>query len=214
MDDREQVLRKVKEAFAETAGVEEAKGLVAEALVVASPLDVVHKMREGLEVVGKKYEDGELFLSELIMAGLMATEVVGMLKPQLQAMGERSKGKVAIGTVKGDIHDIGKTILGMMLTSAGFEVEDLGVDVPVEKFVDAVREKKPSILGMSCLLTIGMDELGKVVAKLEKEGLRRRVKVLVGGRPLTPEFAASIGADGYAKDAVEAIRVAEQLVRR
>ena len=212
MSREEQMLDKIFHAFTESSGVEEVKRLVIEALAFTPPFDVMKKMNEGLDVVGKKYENGEFFLSELIMAGVMATEVTTILKPHLLARKYQSKGKVVIGTVKGDIHDIGKNIASMMLTSSGFDVEDIGVDVPVAKFVNAVRERKPNILGISCLLTIGMDEVTKVIVKLKEEGLKSEMKVLIGGRPLTSEFAATIGADGYAKDAVEGARIAEQLI--
>lgn len=206
------IVNEVRDAFAELAGVEKIQDLTREGLNIVSPLEMLEGMREGLEVVGKKYEAGELWLSELIMAGIMSTEFTKILSPHLAAAMVHSKGKVVIGTVRGDVHDLGKNIVSMMLSSAGFQVTDLGVDVPAEKFANAVKEIEPDILGMSCLLTVGMPELRGVIAELEKQALRQKVKILVGGRSVTPEFAKDIQADGYGKDAVEAIRVATELL--
>lgn len=214
MSGEQDLPKAIKDAFIQLAGVDKAKELAQEALKTVSPLTIVQAMRDGLETVGEKYKEGEFFLAELIMAGIMSKELTDTLKPHLIASKSGSKGKIIIGTIKGDVHDIGKNIVAMMLTSAGFDVDDLGVDVSTEKFVEAVKEKKPDILGMSCLLTVGMEELRKVISKLEEESVRSRVKVMVGGRPLTPEFSRSIGADGYAKDAIDAVRVAESLVER
>lgn len=176
------------------------------------PLKILNALNEALDEVGKRYEKGEYFLSELIMAGVLSTEVTSLLEPHLIRSRRRSLGKVAIGTVRGDIHDIGKNILIMMLRSAGFDVVDLGVDVPAETFANAIEEKQANILGMSALLTSSMDEMKKVIETIEKRGLRNRAKIVVGGRPLTKEFAKEIGADGYAEDAVEAVKVIKDLV--
>jgi 5-methyltetrahydrofolate--homocysteine methyltransferase len=176
------------------------------------PLDIVDVLRQTLEVVGDKYEDGEFFLSELIMAGYLASEVANLLKPHLLKTQRTALGTIVMGTVKGDIHDIGKNIVIMMLDAAGFEVIDLGVDVPTERFVEAVQTMKPDVLGISALLTSTIDRVKEVVDALETNGLRDRVKVIAGGRPITRAFIEEIGADGYAEDSVKAIRLVKDLV--
>lgn len=196
-------------------GIENVKNIVIEALNSGiNPVDVVEVMSKGLEDVGEKYEKGEYFLSELIMAGIMASEITKILKPHLEKSAEKLTGKVVIGTVRGDLHDIGKNIVIAMLSSAGFKVVDLGIDVPFEKFVSAVVREKPDILGMSCLLTIAMDEMKMVIDKLKEAGLRASVKVMVGGRPITQNFANEIGADAYGSNAVEAVKIAKALAGR
>jgi methylmalonyl-CoA mutase cobalamin-binding domain/chain len=179
------------------------------------PLRVLDALNETLEEVGRRYERGELFLSHLIMIGYLAKEVSEFLRPCIAGEERGGEiGKVVIGTVRGDIHDIGKNIVIMMLEAAGFEVVDLGVDVPPERFIETVRREKPDILGMSALLTSTMEEMRVVIEALERSGLRDEVKVIVGGRPLTEEYAMEIGADGYAGDSVKAIRVAMELLGR
>jgi 5-methyltetrahydrofolate--homocysteine methyltransferase len=205
-------LKEIQNAISEITSVENAKNLVIKALESgADPVDVVDSMGKGLEVVGEKYEKGEYFLSELIMAGILASEITNTLRPYL-AKTAKHFGKVVIGTVKGDLHDVGKNIVIAMLSSAGFEVIDLGIDVSPEKFVDAVKNEKPDILAMSCLLTIAMDEMQVVVEKLKEAGLRGNVKIIVGGRPITEEFAKKIGADAYGGNAVEAVKIAKALL--
>lgn len=212
--DEESALAEVQKLTSDLGDVEAVKAGVKKALRFgATPTDVVNAMGLGLKTVGNKYERGEYFLSELIMAGIISAEISKMLKPYLKRSKVRPFGKVAIGTVKGDLHDIGKNIVAMMLSSAGFEVIDLGVDVPSEKFVDAIREKKPDILAMSCLLTIAMDEMKNVVEEITRAGLRNKVKVLVGGRPVTKDFAEDIGADAYAGNAIGAIAIAKSLTK-
>lgn len=176
------------------------------------PLDIVDVLRQTLEAVGDKYEDGEFFLSELIMAGILASEVAALLKPHMLKTQRTALGTIVMGTVKGDIHDIGKNIVIMMLDAAGFEVIDLGVDVPTEKFVEAVKTMKPDVLGISALLTSTIDRVKEVVDALETNGLRDKVKVIAGGRPITRAFIEEIGADGYAEDSVKAIRLVKDLV--
>ncbi len=148
------------------------------------------------------------------MSGEMMKEAIEVLKPLMQAEGSTSSGKVSFGTVKGDLHDIGKNIVISMLSVAGFDVNDLGVDVPPERFVSEVQEWKPDILCMSSLLTHTMPELKVVIDELKRNGLREKVKVMVGGRPVTQEYANSIGADSYGRDAYEAVIKAKQLMNR
>jgi len=203
----------VTQAFGEVLGADEAKKRVEAALEnSASPMEIIESLREGLDIVGKKYQAQEYFLSEVIMAGVMAEEVTGLLRPRLAVSSTNMFGRVVIGTVKGDIHDIGKKLVSTMLISAGFDVVDIGVDMPAEDFSTAVRDSSPKILAMSCLLTNAMDEMKKVVAALGGAGLRSSVKVLVGGRPISKEFAQEIGADGYGADAVDAIKAARGLL--
>ena len=206
-------LEEIKDLIIRISDVGEVKETVDRALKSGvDPLEILNTLNEALDEVGRRYEKGEYFLSELIMAGVLSTEVTNLLEPHLIRSRRISLGKVVIGTVRGDIHDIGKNILIMMLRSAGFDVVDLGVDVPAENFANAIEEKQANILGMSALLTSSMDEMKKVTETIEKRGLRNRVKIVVGGRPLTREFAKEIGADGYAKDAVEAVKVIKDLV--
>jgi len=176
------------------------------------PLDIVDVLRQTLEAVGDKYERGEFFLSELIMTGYLASEVANLLKPHLLKAQRTALGTIVMGTVKGDVHDIGKNIVIMMLDAAGFEVIDLGVDVPTERFVEAVQTMKPDVLGISALLTSTIDRVKEVVDALETNGLRDKVKVIAGGRPITRAFIEEIGADGYAEDSVKAIRLVKDLV--
>ncbi|MBS7650749.1 corrinoid protein [Candidatus Bathyarchaeota archaeon] len=179
----------------------------------AKPLEIVDILSSALNDVGKKYDCGEYFLSELMMAGILASEVTNIVKPHLTSSERKAPGKIVIGTVKGDLHDIGKNIVIMMLSAAGFEIVDLGVDVPAEKFVEATKKEKANILGMSALLSSTMDEMKNVIQLLARESMRSLVKVIVGGRPVTSDFATQIGADGYAKDAVEAVNVTKALIK-
>lgn len=160
-------------------------------------------MSRGMEIVGKKYENGEYFLAELIMAGETMKEGMKIIKPYLKSSDLKRTGKVVIGTVRGDLHDIGKNLVIMLLEGSGFSVIDLGVDVQPEKFVEAVREHEPDIVGISALLTTTMMEMEKVISALKNAGLRNKVKIIVGGAPVTKEFAEMIGADAAARDAVE-----------
>jgi len=206
-------LEEIKDLIIRVSDVEEIKETVDRTLKSGvDPLEILNTLNQALDEVGRRYEKGEYFLSELIMAGVLSTEVTSLLEPHLIRSRRISLGKVVIGTVRGDIHDIGKNILVMMLRSAGFDVGDLGVDVPAENFANAIEEKQANILGLSALLTSSMDEMKKVIETIEKRGLRNRVKIVVGGRPLTREFAKEIGADGYAKDAVEGVKVVKDLV--
>jgi 5-methyltetrahydrofolate--homocysteine methyltransferase len=206
-------LEEIKDLIIRVSDVGEVKEAVDRTLESGvDPLEILNTLNEALDEVGRRYEKGEYFLSELIMAGVLSTEVTSLLEPHLIRSRRTSLGKVVIGTVRGDIHDIGKNILVMMLRSAGFDVVDLGVDVPTENFANAIEEKQANILGLSALLTSSMDEMKKVIETIEKRGLRNRVKIVVGGRPLTREFAKEIGADGYAKDAVEGVKVVKDLV--
>jgi corrinoid protein of di/trimethylamine methyltransferase len=209
----EELLREISAALAslDEVLVEE---LVAKALEAGCPpLEVVERgMRPGMEEVGRRFERGEYFLPELIVAADIFQGVLGRRVLPLLPRESRVLGRVVIGTVRGDIHDIGKNLVAAMLRASGFEVIDLGVDVPPERFVEAVREHKPDILGMSALLTTTMLEMRNVIDALRAAGLRDKVKVIVGGAPVTEEYAREIGADAYARDAVEAVRKCAELV--
>jgi len=162
--------------------------------------------------VGRLFEAGEYFVPEMLIAARAMKTGTEILKPHLQEAHVRSAGKVVIGTVKGDLHDIGKNLVGMMLEGAGFEIHDLGTDVPPEKFVEAVRTSGANVVGMSALLTTTMPSMKSVIEGLEKAGLRHKVKVIVGGAPLTDAYARQIGADGYAPDASRAVALTKSLL--
>ena len=180
-----------------------------------SPTEVVNALTEVLKEIGRKYENGELFLVHLVSVGDMTKRVTNeVLEPLLKTGSEKRKflGRIVIGTVAGDIHDIGKTIVATMLFSAGFEVLDLGKDVPVEEFVNKAKKTNADIVAMSALLTTTLPIQREVIEALKKSGLRNKVKVLVGGAPATAKWAEEIGADGYAADPIEAIKVAKNLL--
>jgi len=164
--------------------------------------EAVDAVSAALEVVGKRFQDGEWFLAELVYSGEIAKAAMESLSPLMSAGASQKLGTVVVGTVAGDLHDLGKNIFINYSKSAGFEVVDLGIDVPVEKFVNAVDEYKPLALGMSCLLTITSEEVGKVIEGLKNKGNRDRVKVIVGGAALTEKFAREVGADAFAPDAI------------
>jgi methanogenic corrinoid protein MtbC1 len=155
-----------------------------------------------LQIVGKRFQEGEWYLAELVYAGEISREVMDILSPLMQAEESESAGTVVVGTVAGDLHDLGKNIFINYAKSAGFNMVDLGIDVPVARFVDAVKEHDPLALGMSCLLTATDEEIGKVVEELKKQGLRDKVKVIIGGAALTEQFARDAGVDAFAPDAV------------
>lgn len=212
----ERIFEDIKERFLEF-DFDGTKKLVRKAVdeLRIGPLDVVEKaLRPAMSIVGEKFEEGEFFLSELIVSGQLFKEIMSeIIEPRLSVREKGKKlGTVIIGTVKGDLHDIGKNIVATMLRIAGFEVIDLGVDVPAEKFVEAVEKYRPDILGMSALLTTVIGEIKHVIDSLKSRGLRDKVKVIVGGAAVTASFAKEVGADGYGKDAVEAVRVCKKLL--
>ena len=162
--------------------------------------------------VGRLFENGEYFVPEMLIAARAMKAGLELLRPHLAAANVRALGKVVIGTVQGDLHDIGKNLVGMMLEGAGFEVIDLGTDVSPLKFVDAVKEHQPNLVGCSALLTTTMPRMKATIEALKEAGLRERVKVMVGGAPLTDKYASEIGADVYAPDASSAATRAKQAV--
>jgi 5-methyltetrahydrofolate--homocysteine methyltransferase len=169
---------------------------------------------KAMDHVGKEFSVGKIFLPEMLVSAMTMKAGLEIVKPLLQDSKSISRGKVLLATVKGDLHDIGKSIVAMMLESAGFEVIDLGVDTDVSKIVEKITEAKPDLLGLSALLTTTIPEMANVMKRLTSEGLRDQIKVAVGGAPVTAAFASSIGADGYGVDAAEAVEVARRLMAK
>lgn len=173
-----------------------------------SPAVIIKQgLTAGMQVVGEKFSTKEYFIPDMLASAEAVGAAMDILKPLLEASNVETKGKFAIVTVKGDIHDIGKNIVAILLKGAGYEVNDLGTDVPTEKIVEIVREYKPDYLGLSALLTTTMVAMGEVIEALKEKGLRDKVKVLIGGAAVSNEYAKEIGADAYCVDGFEAIRV-------
>lgn len=166
---------------------------------------------QGMDIVGEKMQSGDMFIPEVLMSAKSMSEAVEILKPLLSEDEMRSPGHIIIGTVKGDLHDIGKNLVSMMIESSGFEVTDLGVDVAPEAFVKAVQEINANIVALSALLTTTMPMMQQTMDALAESGLRDKVKVIVGGAPVSQDFADKIGADGYAPDAGSASKLAKEL---
>jgi corrinoid protein of di/trimethylamine methyltransferase len=190
---------------------EEARKLAVEALREGiDPLVAIEQgLKPGMDVVGEGFANGDLFIPDLVMSGEAMKAAIAVLEEQLTKDKQKRQvlGKVVIGTVEGDIHEIGKTLVATMLTAHDFEVHDLGVDVPPQRFVDAVREFDANLVGLSALLTTTMPDQGAVIAALKEANLRDRVKVIIGGVPTSPEWAEEIEADGHADNATEAVDV-------
>lgn len=179
----------------------------------ASPIELVNQyMIPAMDEVGRRYEAEEYFVPELLLAARAMKASMDLIRPLLSASGTQPLGRVVIGTVKGDLHDIGKNLVAALLEGGGFEVIDLGADVPPEKFVQAVEEKQANIVCLSALLTVTMPAMRTTIETLEKAGVRSRVKVLVGGAPVTQKYADEIGADGYGENASVAVTLARRLV--
>ena len=167
-----------------------------------------------LEEVGARFERGDFFVPEMLIAGKAMAGALVILRPLLAETGAQTIGKIVMGTVKGDVHDIGKNLVNIMFEGAGFEVIDLGVQVAPEKFIDAIREHQPDIVGFSAFLTTTMPMFKANINALEKAGLRDQVIVMVGGAPVTQEYADAVGADGYSADASSAVKKAKELIER
>jgi 5-methyltetrahydrofolate--homocysteine methyltransferase len=168
----------------------------------------------GMDVVGEKFRRDEFFMPEVLISARAMQAGMDILRPKLIETGARLAGKIVLGTVKGDLHDIGKNLVGMLMEGAGFQVIDLGIDVPSERFVEAVKSNQPNILGLSALLTTTMPRMKEVIESLVEAGVRDRVKVMVGGAPITEKYARDIGADGYAPEAASAVEKARELIGR
>ena len=178
----------------------------------AKPQEVINKgLISGMNVVGDRFKKGEMYVPEVMMAAKAMHAGMDIVKPMLTEGETSSTGTVVLGTVAGDLHDIGKNMVGMMMESGGMEVVDAGIDVPPEKFAEAVRDNKPQIVGMSALLTTTMLAMKDTIEVLKEEGLRDSVKIIVGGAPVTQDFADEIGADGWAPDAASAKDLAQKL---
>jgi len=178
-----------------------------------APLDIINNgMVAGLDVVGEQFAAGEMFLPEMMLSAVAAREGMAIATEGIDKGQLKPKATMVIGTVKGDLHDIGKNLVALILNSRGFDVIDIGVDVPEEQFVNAVREHKPDILGMSCLMTTTMVGMKDVINALIKAGVRDKVKVIVGGAPVNQEFASQIGADYYSRDAGSTGALLEKVV--
>ncbi|MEM4757272.1 MAG: cobalamin-dependent protein [Desulfurococcaceae archaeon] len=199
--DRECVIEKIKEALSHGIKASE---------VVMGPLS------KAMEEIGKLYENGDYFVAELLEAASIFKNVMEFLKDKLEADVSVSKSgkraKIVIGTVKGDIHDIGKTLVSIMLQAAGHEVIDLGIDVPAEKFIDAYYKYKPQIIAMSALLTTTAMYMKTVIDKFVEAGLRKKVKIIIGGAATSEDFAKEIGADGWAPNAIKAVELVNKLI--
>jgi corrinoid protein of di/trimethylamine methyltransferase len=200
-----------------TAGEPEDAAQLAQAAITAGihPLDALNKgFVPGMDAVGEQYSCGDLFLPELVLAAEAMKAAVAVLEPELARTGSARQvlGRVVIGTVAGDLHDIGKTLVATMLSANGFEVYDLGVNVPVQSFIEKAREVDASIIAMSALLTTTMVQQRDFIRAFDAAGLRPAVRVMVGGAPVTRSWASEIGADGYSPDAISAVAAARTLV--
>ena len=193
---------------------EEVKNLVQQALDENIPAKKIldEGLIAGMNIVGKKFKNNDFYVPEVLIAARAMHRGLDVLKPMLVKSGVKPVAKIAIGTVKGDLHDIGKNLVSMMLQGAGFEINDLGVDVSSERFVEAVKQGA-QIIGLSALITTTMPSMKEVIDVLKKEGLRDKVKVMVGGAPLTQEYADEIEADGFAPDAASAVDKAKELLK-
>jgi corrinoid protein of di/trimethylamine methyltransferase len=191
-------------------------GLTQEALQAGvAPLAIVEQgLVPGMEIVGEKFQSGEYFLPQMVIAANAMQQAMEVLEPELHARQEavETSGTLVIGTVKGDIHEIGKSLVATMMSASGFRVYDVGVDVSPATFVDKVKETEANLVGLSALLTTTMTAQREVILALEEAGIRDRVRVMVGGAPVTEEWAQSIGADGYAEDVVGAVELGKRLV--
>lgn len=186
---------------------------VVEALKTHRPEEIINDgLIKGMRIVGEKFKNGEYFLPEVMVSAETMHKALDLLRPKLENSDYKSKCSVVFGTVRGDLHDIGKNLVAMMFVGAGFDVIDLGIDVTPDKFAEAISEHKPRLLCLSALLTTTMPEMGVVISALEEKQLRNRVKVMIGGAPVTQKYADQIGADGYAPDAAEAVDKANSLL--
>lgn len=177
------------------------------------PLEIVNEgLIQGMNVVGVRFKAGDMYVPEVLMSAKSMSGGLELVKPLIADTDQKGKGKIVIGTVKGDLHDIGKNLVGMLIESGGLEVINMGVDVSADDFIDAVIEHKPDILALSALLTTTMPGMKDIIEYLEDEGLRDQVKVIIGGAPVSREYAETIGADGYAPDAGSAVELCKKLI--
>jgi len=181
----------------------------------ADPAELINAwMIPAMDEVGRRFEAQEFFFPEMLLAARAMQRALDPLRPLLAASGAKPVGRIVIGTVKGDLHDIGKNMVGYMLEGAGFEIHDIGIDVPAEKFLEAVDTYNADIIAISALLTTTMPEMAAILDKLKQAGMRSRIKVMVGGAPVTRSFADEIGADGFGESAGSAVSVARSLMKK
>jgi 5-methyltetrahydrofolate--homocysteine methyltransferase len=178
-----------------------------------NPGDILQKgLIAAMEIIGPKFKSGEIFIPEVLLSSRAMKKGIAVLEPHMSDEQRKSRGKVLIGTVKGDLHDIGKNMVATMLRGVGFDILDLGIDVDFKIFIKKIREYRPDIVGLSALLTTTMPEMKKIIDELQGMGLRDQVKVMVGGAPVSGKFAQGIRADGYAPDAASAVKLAQGLI--
>ena len=208
----EDLINQFKEAIV-VMDIDSAKKACEDALAKGvEPFQIIQDgIVEAVKIVGERFEAEEYFLPELIMAGEIIIKTMEILEPHIKSA-RKSKGKIVIGTGKGDMHDIGKNVVITFMKAEGFEVIDLGVDVSTEKFIETVQIENPEILAISALVSSTMPEVEYVLKALNKEGLRDKVKVIIGGAPITQDFVNDIGADGYARDAIDGIKICKEWI--
>lgn len=199
-----------------TGNAKQAKAVTEKALAEGTDPQtlVTHHMIPAMDEVGRRFEANEYFVPELLIAARAMKSALQLLTPLLAAKGAKPVARVAIGTVKGDLHDIGKNLVAAMLEGGGFEIVDLGVDVPPEKFIEAVKDKKANVVALSALLTTTMPMMKTTIESLKAAGIRDQVKVMIGGAPVTQKFSDEIGADGYADNASSAVTLARKLAAK
>ena len=200
----------IDESLTGTPGVVE---MVEEALAADIPAEdlITKSLTAGMEVVGERFSSKEYFIPDMLASADAVGAAMEILKPHLEKANVATKGKIVLATVKGDIHDIGKNIVAILLKGAGYDVVDLGIDVPEDKIIESVRSEKPGYLGLSALLTTTMTEMPVVINALKENGLRDRVKILIGGAAVSEEYAGEIGADAFCADGFQAIKVLEEM---
>jgi len=209
------ILDQISFALSDLRSSEELRNLINAALAENIPIsDIVEKgLRSGIQEVGQRYENREYFLAELLFAATNLSEVMQTLRPKLIVQTQHAKGRILLGTVRGDIHDIGKNIFKLIAESAGFGVEDLGVDVDPEFFVQESKRLNPDLLGLSCLLTTGLPEIRAVIERFDRAKIRSDLKILIGGNAVTEGFAREVGADAAALDAVQGVEFCRKVIK-
>lgn len=178
----------------------------------ADPMAILEDCRTGMVLVGKRFEENTYFISDLMMAGELFKQATNLLEPKMQLSGDASRGKVVVGTVKGDIHDIGKDLVVGMLKAGNYDVHDLGVDVPPEKFIDVLKETKARVLGLSALLTTAFESMKDTVDAIKGAGIRSEVRIMIGGGPVNQEVVEYSGADDWGADAQEAVTLCNRFI--
>lgn len=194
--------------------IDNIEGIIKKSLDAGTePNDVLSEMIAGMGVVGEKFEKKEYYVPEVLLSAHAMQKGLDLLRPLLPIEKADVQGKIIIGTVEGDVHDIGKNLVAMFIEGAGFQVHNLGRDVPTSEFVEKAKEIEPHIVGLSAMMSTSMEKMGEVIEEFEKNGLRDKVAFMIGGAAVTEEFAKEIGADGYAEDATKAVRLCERLMR-